>query len=232
VDKRCPHCEDRLIEIDHYGDRLIGCVTCNCWMGEDEVLVQLDQAEIIALRGRVKAKLKERRSPVRLTELPPRLSRLPPCRWTTGHLRPSLKRTVVGSVPQRFKGRRQHSSISAQAHHGCGYCAGCSAGYGSDWTGQRKARNAAHSASTDGLLRGRAARNSPRQGEDDRKNKPFSHTNPHSRETSGSGANWQELGHRSRREGSKNNSPVSTPTQVDEAKDKILLNSKRGEDCG
>jgi hypothetical protein len=52
MDKRCPHCEDRLIEIDHYGQRLIGCVTCNCWMGEDKVvLVQLDEDDIAALRG-------------------------------------------------------------------------------------------------------------------------------------------------------------------------------------
>jgi hypothetical protein len=48
-----PQCEDRLIEIDHCGERLIGCVTCNCWMGEDKVLMQLDEADITALRGRV-----------------------------------------------------------------------------------------------------------------------------------------------------------------------------------
>jgi hypothetical protein len=40
MDKRCPHCEEPLVEIDHSGDCLIGCVTCNCWMAEDKVLMQ------------------------------------------------------------------------------------------------------------------------------------------------------------------------------------------------
>jgi hypothetical protein len=52
MDKRCPQCEEPLIEIDHYGDRLIGCVECNRWMGEGKVLMQLDEADITALRGR------------------------------------------------------------------------------------------------------------------------------------------------------------------------------------
>jgi hypothetical protein len=47
-----PTLQERLLEIDHYGERLIGCVTCNCWMGEDKVvLVQLDEDDIAALRG-------------------------------------------------------------------------------------------------------------------------------------------------------------------------------------
>jgi hypothetical protein len=25
----CPHCHGPLIEIDHYGERLIGCIECN-----------------------------------------------------------------------------------------------------------------------------------------------------------------------------------------------------------
>ena len=54
MDKSCPHCDSLLIEIDHYGDRLIGCVECNRWMGENMVLVQLDEAEITALRGRAR----------------------------------------------------------------------------------------------------------------------------------------------------------------------------------
>jgi hypothetical protein len=54
VDKSCPHCDSSLIEIDHYGEHLIGCITCNRWMGENKVLVQLDEADIAALRGRVR----------------------------------------------------------------------------------------------------------------------------------------------------------------------------------
>jgi hypothetical protein len=52
--KRCPHCEEALIEIDHYGERLIGCVTCNQWMGKDKILVQLDEPDIVALGGGVR----------------------------------------------------------------------------------------------------------------------------------------------------------------------------------
>ena len=27
----CPHCHRPLIEIDYYGERLIGCIECNRW---------------------------------------------------------------------------------------------------------------------------------------------------------------------------------------------------------
>ena len=27
----CPHCQRRLIEIDHFGERLVGCIKCNQW---------------------------------------------------------------------------------------------------------------------------------------------------------------------------------------------------------
>jgi hypothetical protein len=27
--KHCPNCHRPLIEIDHYGERLIGCIECN-----------------------------------------------------------------------------------------------------------------------------------------------------------------------------------------------------------
>jgi hypothetical protein len=50
--KRCPQCEEPLIEIDHYGERLIGCTVCNWWVGDDEVPKQLDEPDITALRGR------------------------------------------------------------------------------------------------------------------------------------------------------------------------------------
>jgi hypothetical protein len=53
VVKRCPHCEEPLIEIDHYGELLIGCIVCNWWVAEDELPVRLDETDITALRGRV-----------------------------------------------------------------------------------------------------------------------------------------------------------------------------------
>jgi hypothetical protein len=31
VDATCPECRRPLIEIDHYGERLIGCIECNRW---------------------------------------------------------------------------------------------------------------------------------------------------------------------------------------------------------
>jgi hypothetical protein len=54
MDKRCPHCEEPLIEIDHYGERLIGFAICNQWVGEDEMVTQLEEADITALTGRVR----------------------------------------------------------------------------------------------------------------------------------------------------------------------------------
>jgi hypothetical protein len=57
MDKSCPHCDTSLIEIDHYGDRLIGCVECNRWMGEGKILMQLDEADITGLRGKTQSRL-------------------------------------------------------------------------------------------------------------------------------------------------------------------------------
>ncbi len=31
TDETCPDCHRPLIEIDHYGERLIGCIECNRW---------------------------------------------------------------------------------------------------------------------------------------------------------------------------------------------------------
>ena len=49
MDKRCPHCRSR-------SSRLI-ITACNRWMGEDKILMQLDEADLTALRGRVETKL-------------------------------------------------------------------------------------------------------------------------------------------------------------------------------
>jgi hypothetical protein len=31
VEDRCKQCNQRLVEIDNYGERLIGCIECNRW---------------------------------------------------------------------------------------------------------------------------------------------------------------------------------------------------------
>ena len=43
----CEHCGSLLIEIDWYGQRLIGCTGCNTWEGVGDV--QLDPEDLAAL---------------------------------------------------------------------------------------------------------------------------------------------------------------------------------------
>jgi hypothetical protein len=31
TDETCPTCNGALIEIDHYGERFVGCIKCNKW---------------------------------------------------------------------------------------------------------------------------------------------------------------------------------------------------------
>jgi hypothetical protein len=48
----CSHCKRPLIEIDHYGERLIGCIECNCWQGNKSAfVVKLSVEDFEALRG-------------------------------------------------------------------------------------------------------------------------------------------------------------------------------------
>jgi hypothetical protein len=51
----CDQCQEPLIEIDRYGERLIGCVACNRWgWPEDKNLImELPEEDIAALRKRV-----------------------------------------------------------------------------------------------------------------------------------------------------------------------------------
>ena len=35
VDDRCPRCNGPLIEIDRFGERLVGCIECNRWTWPD-----------------------------------------------------------------------------------------------------------------------------------------------------------------------------------------------------
>ena len=47
----CDRCDQPLIEIDRYGERLTGCIECNCWSGNKSAfIVELSVEDIQALR--------------------------------------------------------------------------------------------------------------------------------------------------------------------------------------
>jgi hypothetical protein len=48
---RCKHCEQPLVEIDHYGERLTGCPNCNRWQAATGEWCRLAADDIIALRA-------------------------------------------------------------------------------------------------------------------------------------------------------------------------------------
>ena len=50
----CDQCQEPLIEIDRYGERLIGCVACNRWGWPDDknLIMELPEEDIAALRKR------------------------------------------------------------------------------------------------------------------------------------------------------------------------------------
>jgi len=52
--KHWPDCHRPLIDIDHYGERLIGCLECNRWgrPGDDTLPMQLLEDDLEALRSR------------------------------------------------------------------------------------------------------------------------------------------------------------------------------------
>jgi len=52
--KTCPHCHHPLIEIDYYGERLIGCIECNRWgrPGDATLPMQLIEDDLDGLRAR------------------------------------------------------------------------------------------------------------------------------------------------------------------------------------
>ena len=53
----CPHCGIPIIEIDRYGERLIGCIECNRWTwptSAESVSMALPEDDLRALRARVK----------------------------------------------------------------------------------------------------------------------------------------------------------------------------------
>jgi hypothetical protein len=51
LDGICPDCHRPLIEIDHYGERLIGCIKCNrCgWPGSNKPFMALPEDDLQAL---------------------------------------------------------------------------------------------------------------------------------------------------------------------------------------
>jgi hypothetical protein len=51
----CDNCQEPLVEIDLYGERLIGCVTCNRWgrPGDTSRVLELLEEDLAAIRQRV-----------------------------------------------------------------------------------------------------------------------------------------------------------------------------------
>ena len=48
----CDRCGERLIEIDRYGERLTGCIECNCWNSSRSAFtIELSVEDFEALRG-------------------------------------------------------------------------------------------------------------------------------------------------------------------------------------
>jgi len=53
TDGTCPNCHCPLIEIDHYGERLVGCIECNCWSwrGSNRLFMELPEEDLEALKA-------------------------------------------------------------------------------------------------------------------------------------------------------------------------------------
>ena len=49
----CPYGNGPLMEIDHYGEVLVGCIDCNRWghPGDDKLIMELMDSDVEALRG-------------------------------------------------------------------------------------------------------------------------------------------------------------------------------------
>jgi hypothetical protein len=60
----CKKCSRQLIEIDHYGERLIGCSDCNrwSWQGSKRLFMELPEEDLQALRGRLMQRKSGRRA--------------------------------------------------------------------------------------------------------------------------------------------------------------------------
>ena len=48
----CDRCGERLIEIDRHGERLTGCIECNCWSSNSSAfIIELSLEDFETLRG-------------------------------------------------------------------------------------------------------------------------------------------------------------------------------------
>jgi hypothetical protein len=49
----CPYCHQPLIEIDHYGERWLGCIQCNKWgqPGDTKLVLELAEEDWEALKA-------------------------------------------------------------------------------------------------------------------------------------------------------------------------------------
>jgi hypothetical protein len=47
----CSQCNGMLIEIDFYGEPLIGCIGCNRWTRDGWLFIQLPEEELAALKS-------------------------------------------------------------------------------------------------------------------------------------------------------------------------------------
>ena len=56
--KVCRYCNGPLMEIDRYGDRLVGCLACNRWghPGDKQLTLVMLEEDIEALRARERQK--------------------------------------------------------------------------------------------------------------------------------------------------------------------------------
>ena len=52
----CPYCQRPLVQIDYYGEVLVGCLDCNRWGKPDDehLVMELMEADLEALRQRAK----------------------------------------------------------------------------------------------------------------------------------------------------------------------------------
>ena len=60
MSSRCKQCNQRLVEIDNYGERLIGCIECNrwTWPGRKRPM-ELPEDDLEALKAVVASKGRE-----------------------------------------------------------------------------------------------------------------------------------------------------------------------------
>jgi hypothetical protein len=47
--RTCRECKRPVIELDNYGERLTGCITCNIWWTADDIKKRLSEADLQAL---------------------------------------------------------------------------------------------------------------------------------------------------------------------------------------